>query len=277
MPTPAPSHPARSAAHLSSIPGVWRALSGMPTAGVSAAVSSGYSALDAELPAGGWPHGLVELLSDQPGLTDATLLAPMWRLTAPAARPPGSHPPRTEPWVAWVVPDRLAWVPHAPGWQRLGLKLSQLLWVRTTSAADAVWTIEQMLRGPAVSSVVWVAPQVQPQQLRRVHWAARSAGVPVFAARPLACRSDPSPAPLRLLLRPVATPCAKRQTPDESGLEVEILKRSGPMLEAPVYLPHGAPLHLLPPASIQPGRAPVVRAPETRDAVDRPVPAPLAP
>lgn len=271
-------HPTHRRLHsLPAIPGVWTAQAGRTAADLPARASTGYAALDAELPARGWPAGLVELLSDQPGLTDATLLAPMWRLSGPAEKASAPRSTRAEPWVAWVVPDRLAWVPHAPGWQHLGLELSHLLWVRTSSAADAVWTIEQMLRGPAVRGVVWVAQQASPLQLRRIHWAGRSAGVTVFAARPLAARADPSPAPLRLVLRP-CTRNVPQRSPGPQGLEVEILKRQGPQMEAPLYLPHPMLLHLMPSASspTPPIPRPEHRAKEMHDAVDRPAPAEAA-
>lgn len=248
------------------LPGVWRAGEGLTDSPQVRAVSSGHPLLDAELPAGGWPAGLTELLSDQPGMSEALLLAPLWsggereaehRATHKAenkaenkaedraggraegkAAPvtTGARSPRRastrapQPWVAWVVPERLAWVPHAPGWRHLGIDPTDLLWVRTASSADAVWSIEQLLRGQAVRSVVWVAPQVTPLQLRRVHWAGRSTATPVFAARPLSCRQDPSPAPLRLTLRPRSAPA--------QGLEVGIFKRPGPLPDAPLVLPH---------------------------------------
>jgi protein ImuA len=239
------------------LPGVWRAGEGLTDSGPVRAVSSGHPLLDAELPAGGWPAGLTELLSDQPGMSEALLLAPMWPwdgcgaerraapvtgpMTAPMTGPVtagtrsrrAASPRPPPPWIAWVVPERLAWVPHAPGWRHLGIDLADLLWVRTASSADAVWSIEQLLRGRAVRSVVWVAPQVSPLQLRRVHWAGRSTVIPVFAARPLSCRQDPSPAPLRLTLRP------RRAAPQ--GLEVGIFKRPGPLPEAPLVLPYPMP------------------------------------
>ena len=217
-------------------PGVWRALDRQAAGGQPVAFSTGFEALDAALPGAGWPTGLTEILSIQPGLSEAGLLVPTLvpaLASVPDAGPPIRH--RAPPsWWAWVVPERWPWVPHAPGWQGLGLDLHRLLWVRPSTVADATWSIEQMLREVAVLGVVWVAPQVTPLQLRRVHWAARSVGRPVFVARPASAAVDASPAPLRLFLRPLAA----------QALEVEVLKCPGPRPPAPLILTHPARPHL---------------------------------
>lgn len=62
--------------------------------------------------------------------------------------------------------------------------------------------------------------------LRRLHWAAREAGRPLFAIRPLACKGQSSPAVLRLVLAPA---------PDER-LGVTVFKRRGPPMDAPLWL-----------------------------------------
>src|SRR5689334_4298485 len=64
-------------------PSLWRARSG-GAAGQNAVLPSGFPALDAELPGGGWPvRTLTELLLPQPGVGEIRLLAP---LLAPLAR-----------------------------------------------------------------------------------------------------------------------------------------------------------------------------------------------
>lgn len=248
------------------LPGVWRGSEGPAAFTGACLTATGYPALDAFLPGRGWPSGLIEILSDAPGLAEAALLCPMWRSLDDPARGSAS------PWIAWVVPERLPWVPHAPGWAQLGLNPERLIWVRTASMADAAWSIEQMLHQRAARSVVWVAPQARPLALRRVHWAARSAGVPLFACRPLGSRHDASPALLRVVLRP-ATP---------TGLHLEIIKCAGPRPLSGVELPHPLALHLLPRPPIASRPAPVAPAPSTvgapvamaHHAVDRPALAP---
>jgi protein ImuA len=90
-------------------PAVWRA--SQLGAGAQATSPSGFAALDAELPGGGWPHGvLTELLLPQPGIGELRLLAPVLAavsstIPAPAAKPaaapaasparPGARPLRT--------------------------------------------------------------------------------------------------------------------------------------------------------------------------------------
>ncbi|MCB1995213.1 MAG: hypothetical protein KDG57_04905, partial [Rhodoferax sp.] len=75
--SPPPCHPARAALPPEAIhPALWRAAG----FGRSRApgLATGFAALDAELPGGGWPGGLLtELLLPQPGVGE-------WRLLAPA-------------------------------------------------------------------------------------------------------------------------------------------------------------------------------------------------
>jgi len=73
-------------------PAVWRA--SQIGGGAQATSPSGFPALDAELPGGGWPHGvLTELLLPQPGIGELRLLAPVLQavsmpvVTAPPAPP----------------------------------------------------------------------------------------------------------------------------------------------------------------------------------------------
>ena len=77
------------------------------------AVPTGYPALDAQLPGGGWPAcGLTELLFDAPGSGEWRLLAPALRTQA-AARP-----------VVCVAPPLQ---PYAPALQGLSLPLQRSL------------------------------------------------------------------------------------------------------------------------------------------------------
>lgn len=75
-------------------PGIWRAH--QVGAGAARTTRTGFAALDAQLPGGGWPHAvLTELLLGQPGIGELRLLAPALRALAPpdaaAADTQGAH------------------------------------------------------------------------------------------------------------------------------------------------------------------------------------------
>lgn len=216
---------AAHAPELADLPGVWRADA---CAAPTGAWPTGHAALDAQLPGGGWPAGgLVELLCAQPGLYEGALLAPHWAAMT-QAQPAGR--------LAWVTLGHSPWRLHAPGVLRLGLQPEQLLCLQPATEADAAWAVEQVLHSAGVLGVWWLTRHAQPQHLRRLQWAAQARGIPVFASRPLACRQDPSPAPLRLHL----------QAGPEQSLRVHILKRQGPRHEQALNLPCPTPVHLLP-------------------------------
>lgn len=240
----APAHAALS------VPGVWRANA---CAQPGSTWPSGHAALDAELPGGGWPAGgLVELLCAQPGLYEGSLLAAHWAGVThaqPAAR------------LAWVMLGHSPWRLHGPGVAHLGLQPQRLLVVQPATEADAAWSVEQMLNSPGICGLWWITRHAQAQHLRRLQWAAQAAGIPLFVSRPLACRQDPSPAPLRLHL----------QAGPGQALRVHILKRQGPRLEQPIDLKG------LNPQTSRPSPGPQPVSPPVHHVVDRPVPAPVAP
>lgn len=179
--------------------------------------------LDAELPGGGWPNaGLTELLAPEPASGEWPLLAP------------GLSRSTTVSDVLCVAPPYLL---HAPAFGASKLALQRLLVVHTSTFADAVWSVEQGLRSGACAAVVWwqsgtsADAKSRRQEavltaLRRLHWAAREAGCPLFAIRPLACKAQSSPAGLRVMLSP---------GPDEL-LGVTVFKRRGPPMDAPLWL-----------------------------------------
>ncbi len=175
--------------------------------------ATGHAALDAELPGGGWPTaGLTELLLAAPGSGELRLLAPSLR----------------ERSLLWIAPPFL---PYAPALAALGIALDRLTVVTPDSAADAAWAAEQALRSGALGAVLWwEAPSARvstlPATLRRLHLAAMEGRTPLFALRPAAVRAQSSPAPLRLALEPLGT----------SQLAVDVFKRRGPPLAAPLVL-----------------------------------------
>lgn len=173
---------------------------------------TGWPALDAELPGGGWPaEGLTELLCACPGTLEARLLMPGLA---------GSDMP-----VALVGPPH---PPHPPGWWAdSGRAASRLVWIQATSLSERLWAAEQLVRGRSAAVLLWLDAAPPPGALRRLQVLAAGAGRPVFVCRGLSAAAASSPAPLRLKLAP------------GSGwaLQVELLKRRGPPLLHPLMLP----------------------------------------
>lgn len=191
------------------VPDVWRV---QDLAAEPCVVPSGHGALDRQLPGGGWPAGLVELIQSRPQ-------APVWQLVLPA--------------LAQLLRDQsgpvaLVGAPHPPFGPALaaqGLPADRLLWIRTDPAPARLWAAEQALRCADVAALLAWLPQVRAQELRRLHLAARQHRKLLFVVRGLPVLRQASPAPLRLLLEGV----------DE--LQVRIVKRKGPPLDEPVLLP----------------------------------------
>jgi protein ImuA len=234
---------------------VWRG-SELARAGHEACVPSGFAALDAELPGGGWPtRALSELLLPQPGACEWRLLGPaLRRLLAPpvqAARPPGrSRRPRAAGAAANAkaahLPQLLLinppWTPHLPGLAEHGIAPQQLVWIAPASHAQALWAAEQAIKADVAAAVLAWLPEARPEQIRRLQAAALGARAPVFVLRPAAqAQSQSSAAPLRLLLEP---------GPRADALRLRLLKRRGPAheqwLELSATLPAGLD-RLLPP------------------------------
>ncbi|MDP1690560.1 MAG: translesion DNA synthesis-associated protein ImuA [Burkholderiaceae bacterium] len=199
---------------------VWRADRIDLSAGAaSAAHPTGFAALDAELPGGGWPAaGLTELLLAAPGGGELRLLAP---LLAQGFEQAGN--------LLCIAPP---FRPYAPALRALGWPLERLLLVTPESLADAVWAAEQGLRAGACTAVLWWQGEGRSSAaalataLRRLHLAAQEGACPLLALRPLAARVQSSPAPLRLALEPAA----------QGQLAVNIFKRRGPAMAEPLLL-----------------------------------------
>ncbi len=182
----------------------------------STVIASGHPALDAELPGGGWPcQAMTEVLLAQPAQAE-------WRLLAPAlaqiVRQGGS--------VLLIGPPH---PPHLPGLVREGLRDDRLIHVDAHTPAERLWATEQALKAGCVSAVLSWLPQVRPEQIRRLHACAAQHPGPLFVFRPAKAQADSSAAPLRVLLGLGACP---------HPLQVQIVKRLGPMLDQVLSLPH---------------------------------------
>ncbi len=197
--------------------GVWRA-SELGTTPCETR-STGFSALDVELPGAGWPKGaLTEILQSQPGIHE-------WRLLLPALRG-----------MAYKVPAVLIGCPHLPNLPALschGIPPEALLMVDARRPAERLWAAEQALRCGQVSVVLAWLPKAQPEQLRRLQLASHAGGrALLFVFRPAGSEHESSPAPLRIRLQGLS----------RAGLEVRILKRRGPGLDHSIRVPAPFPV-----------------------------------
>lgn len=208
-------------------------------------LSSGFAALDAELPGGGWPsQSLCEIL--QPPGQHAE-----WRLLAPGLRqlftPTMGQVPSQAPPLLLIAPP---FVPHGPGLQDLGLEAAQWVWIRPDAAStsqqqsgrlqalhQALWVAEQAIKSQAAGAVLAWLDGARPEQIRRLQAAALNSPVPVFLMRPDSVATQSSAAPLRLCL---SQPAAARGLAP-GLLEVRLIKRRGPAMVEPLLL------HSLPP------------------------------
>ena len=232
-------------------PALWRGgdLARMAVPGVA----SGFAALDAELPGGGWPvGGLTELMPAHEGIGELRLLGgALARLSAT-----GRH-------LAWIAPPHR---PYAPALAAAGIHLAQLVVVRTKTAQETLWATEQALRSNACGAVLaWPAAGVDYPALRRLQIAAEGSRALAFLFRLPRAAQNTSPAVLRLLL-----------DTDRGGLAVTIAKRRGAPLARPVLIP--APGSRPPRAALAlTARAPIVTTPNSPPhALDRHPPAAAA-
>ena len=180
---------------------------------VAAGVPTGFAALDAELPGGGWPRGaLIELLSDAPGIGELGLLLPVLRAAC------------AERWIVWIAPPYL---PYAPALAAAGVPLQRLLLLTPASHRDTLWAIRQALASGGCTCVLAWLPRADTAALRRLQLAAEDSATPLFLFRPASAAQQSSPASLRLRLA---------AEPASDVLTVDIFKRRGPALAAPIRL-----------------------------------------
>jgi hypothetical protein len=182
-------------------PAIWRGRN----VGQRDTVSTGFPALDARLPGGGWPQAaLVEILVTHLGGGELQLLLPVLAsLTSRAiAR-----------WCAWIAPPL---EPYAPALAAHGLNLDHLLLVRTETAP---WACEQALGSAACDVVLaWITRPLPSRAVRRLQLAAQRGRALGFILRPATARTlhEPSGAALRLSVEPA-----------DQGARITILKSRG--------------------------------------------------
>jgi protein ImuA len=98
-----------------------------------AVVSTGFSALDAQLPGGGWPcNAVTEVLQPQPSLCE-------WRLLAPSLAGVATGGGQ----ILLVGPPKR---PHTPGLSKIGIPDKALVWIAADTPSKRLWTTEQLIK-----------------------------------------------------------------------------------------------------------------------------------
>jgi cell division inhibitor SulA/protein ImuA len=199
------------AAELERHPGIWRG-SGLARTGCPG-IATGFAALDAELPGGGWPCGaLTEILPQHEGIGELRILGPALAQLAAQGK-----------FIAWIAPPYL---PYAPALAAAGIGLERVVIVKTTKDGDRLWAAEQALRSAACGGVLAWPREICFAQLRRLQLAAEGGRCLAVLFRPTQAAREPSPAVLRIALATSA-----------GGLALSILKRRGAPLSRPILLP----------------------------------------
>jgi protein ImuA len=178
-------------------------------------ISTGFEALNAQLPGGGWPcNSITELLQPQPSLCE-------WRLLSPALTGLAASAGQ----ILLVGPPKR---PHVPGLLKLGIAEKNLVWIAADTPAERLWTTEQLVKAnPRGGAILAWLPQARAEQIRRLQVHAQSCDCPVFLFRPEAAQLDASPAPLRVLVT----------LGIDWQLQVHILKRKGALMDGVISIP----------------------------------------
>lgn len=165
--------------------------------------ATGFPALDAALPNGGWQSGtVVELMPTHAGIGEFRLLMPaIARMT------------QSDRHVALISPP---YVPFAPALSNHGVRLDRLLIIRAEKNADTLWACEQTLRCKSFGAVVSWPESIRDRDVRRLQLAAEAGRSTGFIYRPPEAAREASPAAMRMRLQV-----------SEQDLMVEILKCRG--------------------------------------------------
>lgn len=164
---------------------------------------TGFAALDAVLPGGGWPVGaLTEVLPAREGIGEVRLLLPALAALSRRGR-----------WLAWIDPPH---IPYAPALCGAGVDLSRMVLVQPRRPEEALWAAEQALASGAPAAVLMWLKGLEDRPLRRLQLAAERGRCWGVLFRPPGAAARPSPAALRLTV-----------TPAEAGVAVQVVKCRG--------------------------------------------------
>ncbi|MBB5358946.1 hypothetical protein HDE76_002162 [Rhodanobacter sp. ANJX3] len=167
---------------------VWR---GQPQARPTSRQPTGFAALDAQLPSGGWPESaLSELLLPMDGIGELRLLWPT------LARLSQAGDASSDEKIVLIAPPYL---PFASAWANAGVRLERLQIV-LAQPRDVLWATEQCLRSAACAAVLCWPLQADDRALRRLQVAAETGQCLGFALRDAKAAANPSPAALRIVI-----------------------------------------------------------------------------
>jgi protein ImuA len=239
------SAPPLELARLLEHPAIWRGRS----AARREALATGYAALDASLPGGGWPRtGLIEILVARFGVGELYLLLPL--LAALTSRPAAR-------WCVWIAPPL---DPYAPALAAHGVNLGRVLVVRAPAggslvpeggslapvggsladrsvadrsvvsrpvsgrsvsgrsvAPEPLWAFEQTLgSGASDVALAWAVRDPRTREIRRLQLAAERGKTLGVLFRPQRAARQSSPAVLRIAVESKPT-----------GVRLTLLKSRG--------------------------------------------------
>ena len=190
-------------------PLVWR---GDRLARLEQTVPSGFAELDRALPGGGWPqNALTELLQDEEGIGELRLLMPALERLA-----------RDGESIVLIAPPHL---PHAPAFAAAGIDPAQVIIVAAAEDKHRWWAAEQVLRANSAGALLFWPGALGEQRLRRLQLAAQEGETLAFVFANTARAAQPSPAPLRIRLSPAG-----------ARLRVDVFKRRGGVMSAPLLV-----------------------------------------
>ena len=149
-------------------------------------VATGNNSLDGLL-LGGWPvSALTELVTQQDGIGELSILLPTIK-----------HYTNEDKLCVWLDPP---YQPYAPSLVNAGIPLDKLLIVRSKNSKEWLWAAEQSIRGKALL-LAW-SNKAQPRYsaLRKLQLAATESLAPAFLFSPHTALKTHSPALLRIEL-----------------------------------------------------------------------------
>lgn len=171
-------------------------------AALQRAAPTGFAALDALLPGGGWPLGaLSEIVYPQPGVGELRLAMPLLAKLTQSQRN-----------IALIAPPH---EPYAPALRQQGLALDRVVVVAAAHAVDALWAAEELLRARAGAVLLW-QDRIDASAQRRLQLAAESGDGCALVYRRRRRGNEASVAALRLGIARIG-----------AQAEVEVLKCRG--------------------------------------------------